>query len=86
MRIMNIGRTVGSGQGGRLKTKFAVVLGAKKQEVHFKFQLMTIKAIYQFVCSYKEQTIDITVLFEHTPVIFINVELPELSAFNPVYS
>lgn len=47
---------------------------------------MTIEAIYQFVCSYKEQTIDITVLFEHTPVIFINVELPELSAFNPVYS
>jgi hypothetical protein len=47
---------------------------------------MTIETIYQFVCSYKVQAIDIAGLFEHTPVIFINVEFPELSAFNPVYS
>ena len=80
---MNIGRTVVSGQ---VKNKVRGSSRSGKQEVHFKFQLMTIEAIYQFVCSYKEQTIDITVLFEHTPVIFINVELPELSAFNPVYS
>ena len=47
---------------------------------------MTIEAIYQFVCSHKVQAIDITGLFEHTPVIFINVEFPKFSTFNPVYS
>ena len=49
-------------------------------------QLMIIEAIYQFVSSYKVQAIDITGLFEYTPVIFVNVEFPELSTFNLVYS
>jgi len=36
MRIMNIGRTLGSGQGGKAETQFAVVLETEKQGVLLK--------------------------------------------------